>query len=163
MDSPIIGHGSWAKEPKYYEMLYDALVETGEQDEQRGGDIISGGEPLIPAHSGIVNAWVWAGIFGLVFWIYIVFVVAKGILNIALIRPPFAPLYMWLVISMFWDIFFSPFAASRRITDAFLLVFLTDLMQRRKATELALKRPLGMVSNRWKFGRHSGINPAPSR
>jgi hypothetical protein len=165
LDAPIIGHGSWAKDPKYYEMLYDTLVETGEQDEQRGGDIISGGEPLIPAHSGIVNAWVWAGIFGLVFWIYIVWLVVKGILNIALLRPSFAPLYMWLVIAMFWDIFFSPFAASRRITDAFLLVVLTDLMQRRKGAELAqaLKRPLRFTANRWRFGRHGGINPAASR
>jgi hypothetical protein len=163
LDSPIIGHGSWAKDPKYYEMLYDALVESGEQDEQRGGDIISGGDPLIPAHSGIVNAWVWAGIFGLVFWIYIVWLVMNGVLNIALMRPPFAPLYMWLVISMFWDIFFSPFAASRRITDAFLLVVMADLMQRKSALDPVVGRPLRLAVNRWKLRRSGGVTPAHSR
>ncbi len=112
LDSPIIGHGSWAKDPKYYEMLYDALVESGALDEQVGGDILSeNGEPMIPGHSHIVTSWIWAGIAGLIFWLYMIWFALRGMARVAILRPPLAPIYIWFLISWFWDIFFSPFGS----------------------------------------------------
>jgi hypothetical protein len=129
LDSPIIGHGSWAKDPKYYEMLYDALVESGSLDEQVGGDILSeNGDPMIPGHSHIITSWIWAGIAGLIFWLYMIWFSLRGMARVAILRPSLAPLYMWFLISWFWDIFFSPFAAGRRIIEAALVVIVADLL-----------------------------------
>src|SRR6266851_5557940 len=46
IDSPVIGHGSWAKDPKYKAILYDRLAELGYKHwlEEAESD-------LIPAHS----------------------------------------------------------------------------------------------------------------
>jgi hypothetical protein len=129
LDRPIIGHGSWAKDLKYFEMLYDRMVEAGVQPEQSGGDIAEEADGLIPAHSHIITAWVWAGIAGLIFWLYILWFVFKGISRIALSRPPLAPVYTWFLISMVWDIFFSPFAANRRMVEAMMLVVIADQLR----------------------------------
>lgn len=128
LDSPLVGHGSWAKDPKYYEMLYDWMVETGETPELERGDIISD-TPMIPGHSHIVTAWIWSGIAGLIFWAYMSWFVLRGMVPIAIQRPPLAPIYMYLLIVMFWDIFFSPFGANRRLTESFLLVVIADGLQ----------------------------------
>ena len=163
LDSPIIGHGSWAKDPKYYEMLYDALVESGEQQEQVGGDILSEeGNPLIPAHSAIINAWIWAGIAGLIFWLYMAWFFLIGITRVAILRPQLAPYIMWLLISTWWDIFFSPFAANRRIITAFMVVFVADLMRKKLAIVKGPWRRMGAVNVMRTYG--SGNNPiAPAR
>jgi hypothetical protein len=131
LDRPIIGHGSWAKDLKYFEMLYDLTVETGSRKEQTGGDISAEADGLIPAHSHIIAAWVWAGIAGLVFWLYMIWFVLQGIGVVALLRPALAPVYMWFLISMFWDILFSPFAATRRMTEAVMIVIVADLLRRK--------------------------------
>lgn len=126
LDKPIIGHGSWAKDFKYMEMLNDMEVEAGVIDSS--GDFEEGANGLIPGHSQIVTAWVWAGIAGLVFWLYMAWFILKGILRVAIIRPPMAPAYMSFLIGIWWDIFFSPFAANRRIIDAVAIVLILDLM-----------------------------------
>ncbi len=163
LDSPIIGHGSWAKDPKYYEMLYDALVESGVQQEQVGGDILSEeGNPLIPAHSAIINAWIWAGIAGLIFWLYMAWFFLKGMMRVAILRPPLAPYIMWLLISIWWDIFFSPFAANRRIIMGFMIVFVADVMRKKVSIVHGPWRRMGAVNVRRTF--EQGNNPiAPAR
>lgn len=128
LDSPLIGHGSWAKDPKYFEMLFDEMVETGAEVEPDRGDILSD-IPLIPGHSHIVTAWIWSGIAGLIFWVYMIWFVLRGLVPVAILRPPLAPMYIYLLIVMSWDIFFSPFAANRRLTESFLLVVIADLPQ----------------------------------
>lgn len=147
LDSPIIGHGSWAKDLKYFEMLNDRMVEAGVRTEQTKGDIAEEASGLIPGHSHIVTAWVWAGIAGLIFWVYIIWFVLKGISRIALLRPPLAPLYMWLSIGMVWDIFFSPFAAFRRMIEAVMIIILADLAARGKPMNRSGWRRMG-VRNR---------------
>jgi O-antigen ligase len=148
LDSPIIGHGSWARDIKYFEMLYDWTVETGAQQEQTGGDVEEEADGLIPGHSHIITAWVWAGIGGLIFWLYIVSLVGRGMAQVALLRPKLAPLYMWFLISMFWDIFISPFAANRRITEAVLIVLIVDLLKKKVKVPESSWRRMGALG--WK-------------
>ncbi|MFZ2404143.1 MAG: hypothetical protein WAW41_03330, partial [Methylobacter sp.] len=64
IDSPIIGHGSWAKDQKYADILVYALS-------QHGYDIHGIYESdLIPSHSYIMGAWVEAGLVGAIFWFF---------------------------------------------------------------------------------------------
>lgn len=161
LDSPIIGHGSWAKDLKYFEMLHDAMVESGMYGEQRG-DIDQEADGLIPGHSHIVTAWVWAGIAGPIFWLYVAWFVCRGMAQIAVARPPLAPFYMFSFIGMFWDILFSPFAANRRFTEAVMIVVLADLASRRIRVLQPSWRRMGTVG----YGRpvpHLSNPAAPSR
>jgi hypothetical protein len=146
LERPIIGHGSWAKDYKYLEMLQDMEVETGTLD--YSGDFEAGTNGLIPAHSGIVTAWIWAGIAGLIFWVYMAWYILNAISRVAIIRPPLAPFYMWFLISTWWDIFFSPFAANRRIIDAVLIVFVADLMKKKVSLVRGPWRRLGATNLR---------------
>jgi len=141
LDRPIVGHGSWPKDLKYFEMLYDTLVENGSIDYSKDFDAEADG--LIPSHSHIVGAWVWAGIAGLAFWTYMLWFVIKGAIQIAIQRPPLAPVYMWFFLSFFWDIFFSPFAASRRILEAVLIVIIADTMASKVALAPSTWRRMG--------------------
>jgi hypothetical protein len=157
LDSPIIGHGSWAKDPKYYEMLNDALVESGAQPEQIGGDILSEeGNPLIPGHSQIINSWIWAGIAGPIFWLYALWFFLRGMMRVAILRPPLAPFLMWFLISTWWDIFFSPFAANRRIIEALMIVVVADVLGKKVAAPRSWRR-LGAITPIRSFAQ--GGNP----
>lgn len=128
-DSPILGHGSWAKDFKYLEILSDILEERG----MESGDVDSqeeDSEGVIPAHSHLMSAWVWAGIMGAVFWVYVFWIMVKSVAYLGIKRPPFAPLLAFLQIEMMWDILFSPFGSSRRIVESVVLIMALDLLPR---------------------------------
>jgi hypothetical protein len=155
LDAPIIGHGSWPQERKYVEMFADLLAEQG----RAGGStnlILTGESGLIPTHSHIVGSWVFAGISGLVFWIYIMWVLLRSIVQISVLRPPLAPIYTWMMITMFWDLWFSPFASFRRLEEAFLLIVIADLP--RIKSRVAVR---GWVRQGASRGR-SGVRRIPS-
>ena len=80
-DSPILGHGSWAREPLYIILQNQALARLGyktawniaDEDLQEG---------LIPTHSYFFGAWVDGGILGAVFWGWIFVLTAKALLRV---------------------------------------------------------------------------------
>jgi hypothetical protein len=127
LDSPIIGHGSWAKDYKYAEMFNDMETEMGSYRNVQVIEESSNGQ--IPGHSALITSWVWAGIFGATFWAYIIWLLLRSITRITLTRPWIAPLYTWILVSAFWDVLFSPFAYTRRLTVAFTLVIVLDLLE----------------------------------
>lgn len=65
---------------------------------------------FIPAHSQIGSHWLFFGIFGLFFWLYIIFALVRYLKQDAFAIPQW---YGWLAASvpaMLWDIMFNPFA-----------------------------------------------------
>lgn len=127
LDSPILGHGSWARDYKYIEMLADIQTRWGIPiDLDYTEELLQG---LIPTHSHLMGAWVQAGILGAVFWFYILWLVAKGLIQLSVLRPALSPILSFMLTSFLFDIFFSPFASMRRLTEAFLLVILLDMLQ----------------------------------
>ena len=126
MESPIVGHGSWATDRRYTEMLFDLRAERGESQEpveNWAGDI--------PAHSHLMGAWVWAGILGAVFWFYILWLTIKAIVRASVLRQPTAPLYLWILGNFFWDILFSPFGNWQRIYGGIAIILILDLLEHR--------------------------------
>ena len=108
MDSPIIGHGSWAHDLVYVILMERRLESAGYEI----GD--SGNEDLIPSHSYIFGAWVEAGIAGAVFWAWVLYVVGRA-LYLNLSKPgPLATIFSFLFIGFIWDIVFSPFGLDAR-------------------------------------------------
>jgi hypothetical protein len=136
-DSPLIGHGSWAKDPKYSEILNDLRFEYGytenESDDNSESD-------LIPTHSHLFGAWVDAGILGAVFWIYIIWLLLQGILRATELARPLTILYAYGAVSVLWDIFFSPFGTPRRMTTAFILVLAVDILGQESVKQISPKR-----------------------
>jgi len=125
-ESPIIGHGSWSKDPKYVEMLFDLNVEHEVFDSTQLQELSS---DLIPTHSHLMGAWVWAGILGAVFWLYLFWLVFKSIVWISMSRPQLAPMYLYLVLGLAWGILFSPFGLNVRMGDAVVIVIAVDLLR----------------------------------
>ena len=126
LDSPILGHGSWAKDMKYVEMLDDIQIENGIHSDLEYVESIN--EDLIPSHSHIMGAWVNAGILGALFWGYIFWIVLKSIVVVSDLRPPLAPIYAWLLVWYLWAILFSPFGGTDRLGEAATIVIMADLL-----------------------------------
>ena len=58
LDSPVLGHGSWAKDTKYVDLLSDRLASLGyEALPPDPADI-----GVIPAHSYLLGSWVEGGV-----------------------------------------------------------------------------------------------------
>jgi hypothetical protein len=127
-DSPILGHGSWAKDSKYVELLYDTMYERGMTDQEDIDAIEGDTEGLIPAHSHVMTAWVWAGIMGAAFWCYVWWLLARTLVRLAMYWPSMAPLYTYLLMEMMWDIFFSPFGTGRRVIEGVVIIITLDLL-----------------------------------
>ncbi len=110
LDSPIIGHGSWARDITYVELMVTRLEEAGYEMQ---GDPFA--DDLIPSHSHLLGAWVEAGILGAVFWAWAAWVTVRG-LQAAILRPtPLTGFVVFIGLSLLWDILFSPFGLERRV------------------------------------------------
>jgi len=125
MDSPLIGHGSWAKNPHYIDYLkeLDKLGYT-----VLGFDRMYK-EGLIPTHSHISGAWVESGILGAVFWGWVLILIYNVLSYRYYFRDMLNPLIVYIGIRFIWDIMFSPFAAEGRLTGAFSLVLLMSALK----------------------------------
>lgn len=137
MDSPILGHGSYARDFKYIEMLVDLETRMGFPPTENVWDQEEDEEGGIPAHSHLMSAWVHAGVLGALIWLYLWPLTLKGVFKVAITRPPLTPIYIYMLIDLLWAILFSPIGAQVRVTTGFLIVVLVDLL--RPAASVARK------------------------
>ena len=118
-DSPIIGHGSFAVDPKYLKLKQDIAYENGYSDTDEPEDVAV---DAIPTHSHLTMAWVESGIFGGIFWIYVLVLTFRGIVMVSFSRPPLAPLYSYLLLNFVWNVLYSPFGSVNRMWAAFFIL-----------------------------------------
>lgn len=126
-DSPIIGHGSWAKDYKYLMMYVDMRRAFSEEEGNPLDPNINDG--LIPSHSYMLGAWVEAGILGGAFWMCIVLLCVLRVLPAAF--ATISPLAVYAVMSMpffLWNVLFSPFGANVRVEAAGTLAIFMALV-----------------------------------
>ena len=134
LDSPFLGHGSWAKDLHYVEMYHDLRASYGmKREEELTGEDEE--RDLIPTHSHLMGSWVDAGLCGALFWIYVFCLVAKGIASAGISPPPLAPVYVYKLTAFLWDILFSPAASRTILPEAFLLIVVIDLLHRPFSTD----------------------------
>lgn len=116
-DKPIIGYGPWANDTKGYReefMMKYGTVEDVIQFQRQLQFMASRGirdDKLISCHAYITEFWLWYGIFGLLFWVYVMYVILRYLRQDCFAVPQW---FAWLACSipgMFWAIFFSPFAS----------------------------------------------------
>jgi hypothetical protein len=117
--SPVLGHGSWAKD---YDYVQQRSKELGVPLHQPERDIEAG---VIPAHSHIFGAWLEAGFLGAAFWLAALWLSSVVLLGgLAKLEGPVAPTMIFFIVMFIWDLFFSPYGAERRIWNGFLLGWL---------------------------------------
>ncbi|WP_128891303.1 hypothetical protein [Erythrobacter sp. HKB08] len=119
-DSPIIGHGSWAKDRRYVELYRSLRLRLGMDWE----DPFFQRRELIPTHSYFFGSWVEAGVLGAVFWLYIFTLPFIASYRLLKSREPLLPLVAFLAVGLVWAIPFSPFGSTERFTAAFQIVTL---------------------------------------
>jgi O-antigen ligase len=74
----------------------------------------------LPGHSALVGAWVQNGIFGLIFWVYALYLIANFIQHRVMRLREYAPFIVITAVSMIWAILFSPFGGYRGEVSCFL-------------------------------------------
>jgi hypothetical protein len=123
IDSPILGHGSWAKDPKYVLEQHQAMALMGYSaaEDYSENDIEEG---YIPTHSCLFGAWVDAGILGALFWAWVFVLTAKALLRVYPGSVVLLPLMSFVAFSLLWDVLFSPFGFLGRIIMPYRVVFL---------------------------------------
>lgn len=124
--SPILGHGSWARDMKYVDMLMDIQTSYGVQIDADEKEDISQG--VIPTHSHLMGAWVWAGILGAAYWAYVFGLTLKAIVRTNLHPTGLTPLYVYALAAFTWDILFSPLGTTGRIDAAFYIICAIDIL-----------------------------------
>ncbi len=137
-DSPLIGHGSWAKDRYYADLRQLMLYRLGFVNR-----FIEPETDLIPTHSHLLGSWVEAGVGGAVFWVGILALVIAALRRLYASDDPLRPYLVFLMFLFIWDILFSPFGAQRRLTNGFLIVAVLFAL---KASTMNLRQRLSRAA-----------------
>jgi hypothetical protein len=122
-DSPIIGYGSWAKSPELAELY---LLQLRTKGYVFTGELQS---DLIQTHSHIFGAWVEAGLFGGILWIWVLWISTTTFLKIIYRVNPVQPIYLYIILSHLWAVLFSPLNGEVRIYTALSMAVLIVLVE----------------------------------
>ena len=137
LDKPILGHGSHALDTKGYRAEFvskygsegdQTLFMIQKQRRKKAGRSYFN----IPAHSHIVNFWMWHGVFGLVFWVYFLLLLIQTLRKRMGIFPPYYGYLALTLPSTIWDVLFSPFGSRITIVMTLCVMLLLREMERRK-------------------------------
>ena len=126
-DSPILGHGSWAKDPYYTLLYFDKLNELGIKT--ISFNYFGNESYLIPSHSHLFGAWVEHGVLGALFWVLILLLTFRALYSI--LKANVVPSAM-VAVSAFlvlWDVLFSPFGGAFRFDKALQICILLAAVQ----------------------------------
>jgi O-antigen ligase len=160
-DSPILGHGSWAREPLYIIDERQALDLLG----YAGATLVEPGTiraGLIPAHSYFFQAWVDAGILGGVFWVLIFILTARALLRVYPPTTPLLPFVSLLAFLLLWSILFSPYGSDGRLTFPYSIVMMMTVMDMARREETQVVKAKNKVKAVAAAGRRRGSRrPAP--
>ena len=129
-DSPLIGHGSDAKEPKYLLIEQETLAVLGYDQVASGfGQSVEEGSGAIPTHSYIFSAWVWAGVLGGVFWAWVWSLTVRTLFRAYPRTLHILPLVTFCALGLLWDILFSPYGTYSRVTAPFYVVIFMSCLE----------------------------------
>lgn len=97
-------------------LKHHPFVGAGSSAIDRWGYIVDSDDFRIPGHSALVGAWTQNGILGLIFWTYAICIIFNFIRKRMIEFGDWFPFLAFILVSMVWNIFFSPFGGFRGIT-----------------------------------------------
>jgi len=150
MDSPIRGHGTWPKDVAGYRLKGAELLgqEVPLATQLRHEDM------WIPAHSHLWGAWVWSGLLGGLFWIYVLVFLIRFLGRGPSVLSHYLALSVFLSLLLIWSVLFSPFGG--RPVKAAHLVFLVLIAEQAGASQPGTQeRKPSMPPKRRRRGRRS--------
>ena len=130
LDKPILGHGSVALDTHGYVLDFSSKYGTLEAYKQIEETRRQFGARVIPAHSHIINFWMWHGIFGLVFWLYVIVMTSKTLFSRMHIYPPWFGYLAVTIPAFFWDVLFSPLGLRVNAATLFVVMLLVAKLNR---------------------------------
>lgn len=160
MDSPFLGHGSWARDAGYVARVLELRL--------LGYDLHPlnmSQSDLIPTHSHLMGGWVEAGVLGAVFWLWVLLLVFRVLSDLYPTAEPLGPLIAFIGFMTLWDVVFSPFGAERRLTLPFnvvLMMFAWDVLRARLPREGADGSGLLPRLRRTRMPAPGAWRPAPA-
>lgn len=101
---PIVGHGSWPLDVYGYTGEVVDMLEIDTKDAR----LMTKKLYWIPCHSAIVGGWVEHGIFGLLFWLFVLYLLVVNLPRAALVFPAYAGLFALIFSDTLWQVLFSP-------------------------------------------------------
>ncbi|MBR1712230.1 MAG: hypothetical protein IJ722_02350 [Alloprevotella sp.] len=128
--NPIVGYGSYAKDKDKVAHRYIAKHSVWKPKYKA--------DNLLPGHSYILGAWVYAGILGFAFFAYILVLLWRAFYTGVLFSDlKLMGLNIYLLMMLLWNILFSPFA--HRINFVFFIMAVMILWRRYDRQEAAIK------------------------
>lgn len=129
-DKPFLGHGSWAEDKLGYQDSLTRQLYNLDYLEQEFWDF---GNNLIPVHSYLMGAVVWAGFLAGLFWLYML----RFTIWSLLVNGRELNYFHYLNGVLFlWAILFSPFGASARWSAAiYISVMFFSLPKKKNGVE----------------------------
>lgn len=109
LDKPWIGHGSVALDVHGYQGDFISKYGTMEEQEKYEKLMATGFLRTIPAHSHVACYWLWHGILGLIFWVYVLWLVVETVRKRLGLIPEWYGFFAVVIPAFLWDYFFSPF------------------------------------------------------
>lgn len=142
-DKPLFGFGSWAPDQggKYTALQY----EMNNEKEKFNGYYQSSGELIIPSHSVIFGAWLYAGIGGFLSMGFILIIFLKR--SITLLKNPLilkntlAPIIIFFVITGLWTFIFSPLPHIRQTLPIFMALI---IVMHKKVLEFKIRQRINI-------------------
>jgi hypothetical protein len=126
-DSPLFGHGAYAQDFAYVDLLADRL-------QALGYPVSVPEDGRIPTHSYLLGSAVEAGVLGLLFWLAIATAGFRWLWMSFSASSPITALSVFLLMQLLWDVFFSPFNGAARVSFALTLAVALYVVQLGSAT-----------------------------
>jgi len=129
-DSPLLGYGSWTGDKRYVDLLNRELARATFGTEFRVAKRI---DSLLP-HSQVLQAWVEGGLLGALFFLIYGVQLLVGLHWLAFHHVPgrLTPLYLFFLVSGFWNLLASPFLGVHRVYIACAIAVLALLSRERR-------------------------------
>ena len=123
---PLTGYGSGVVDDD----VFRNYAKFSHGDDQRHFNILMSEKykwEASPSHSHIFGAWLDAGFIAAISWIFILIFCSKYVVILSYLQHPIVPLGLFYLLSMVWDILFSP--GPNRVEMSIGLTFLFFIMK----------------------------------
>ena len=127
LDKPLIGHGSHAIDNNNY--VADFLMKYGSDiDKKLYYQSALDNIHRIPFHTQIVTFWMWHGLFGLLFWCYVLYLIVITLIRRMDVFPQLFGYFALVLPAIIWDMFFSPYGLRVRECAIFIMCLIVRNM-----------------------------------